>query len=401
VSILQFRHQIPECNLFFGKNTLQKIGQEAKRWGKRALLVTGRKSMERLGFLEEVIECLEREGLSWIHYNKAQSNPTVQIVDEGARIAQEKGCDVIVALGGGSAIDTGKAIAVKTAHFSNTDSTIWNYINGADQKTCEITSRTLPVIIATSTSGSGSHMTPYSVITNSRTQQKVGFFSKYIFPKASIVDVRLPAKMPADLTANTGFDVLAHATESFTGRGEHPIADIHCLKAIELVRDNLPEVYRNGNNMEARSCMALADTLAGLSITIAGTTMGHALAHPLGARYNLPHGLTLALVTSAIWRFTIKNGDKLTIERYIRIAQKLGEKITPPFTREKAMRAIEALNKLLEAIDLNRSLSDFEVEQKDIGVLAEDAMAYMRVDLSRHPTPISRENLIDILEESF
>ncbi len=400
MSILQFQHQLPECNLFFGKNTLQKIGQESKRWGKRALLVTGRKSMQRLGFLEEAIECLERERLTSIHYNGVQPNPTVQIVDEGARMAQEKNCDVIVALGGGSAIDTGKAIAVRAA-FSNSDSTIWDYISVGEQKACRITSRTLPLVVATSTSGSGSHVTPYAVITNSRTEQKVGFYSKYIFPKASIVDVRLPSKMSADLTASTGFDVLAHATESIIGRGDHPIADIYSLKAMELVKNNLSEVYRNGENVKARSCMALADTLAGLAITIAGTTMGHALVHPLGARYNLPHGLALALVSSAIWRFTIENGDKRTVERYTRIAQKLGEKIAPPPTREKAMRAVKALNKLLETIGLNKSLSDFGVREEDIGTLAEDAMAYMRVDLGRHPTQISRKNLVSVLEESF
>jgi len=290
---------------------------------------------------------------------------------------------------------------VGAAHFSNSDSTIWDYISVGEQKACRITSRTLPVVVATSTSGSGSHVTPYAVITNSRTQQKVGFYSKYIFPKDSIVDVRLPSKMSSNLTANTGFDVFAHATESFTGRGDHPIADIYSLKAMELVKDNLPEVYRNGENMKARSCMALADTLAGLAITLAGTTMGHALSQILGGHYDFPHGLATALVSSAIWRLTITEGDEQTIERYTRITQKLGEKTTSPPTREKAIRAVKGLNELLQTIGLDKSLSDFGVRKRDIDRLAEDTLEYMRVDLGRHPIQINREDLVNVLEESF
>ncbi len=398
---MYFQHFMPECNLLIGENTLSGVGKITKQWGDNILLVTGRRNMEKLGFLNEVIESIKKEDLRYSLYDKVEPNPTVDIIDQGVEFARKASCNVIVALGGGSSIDTAKAIAVGATHFPESGGTIWDFSNigNREKRAKEITSKTLPIVAVTSTSGSGSHVTPTSVLTNSKTHEKPGLSSKYMFPKASIVDLRVVSKMSPPLTAVTGIDVLSHATESFLGRGNHPSADLFSLKAVELVAENLPRVYEDGSNMQARSNMALADTLAGWAITLAGTILGHALGHPISGHYNLAHGVTLAVVTPVIWNFLIECSDQKILDKFVYIAQALGEEVSLPGTKEKASLAVDALRRLLRKVGLDNKLSKYGLDKSMIETLAKDALRYMTVDLGRTPVDITLTDLVGILQE--
>ena len=217
-----FRYFLPATNLIFGKGSLEYVGIEAKKLGKKALLVTGKKSMKNLGFLKKAVESMEKEGLEVVHYGEVEPNPTVDIVNEGAEKSIGSHCDVIVGLGGGSAIDTAKNIAVVSGHSEGEKISIWQFAEVHDVPR-QITSKTLPVIAITSTSGTGSHVSRFAVVTNQQKKQKIGILSPFVCPKVSIVDVDILSYMSPSLTAQTGFDTMTHVMESFVSRLANPI----------------------------------------------------------------------------------------------------------------------------------------------------------------------------------
>jgi alcohol dehydrogenase class IV len=195
--------------------------------------------MGKLGFLKKVIDSLKKEGVEVIHYGEVEPNPTVEVVNKGAEKAIGNHCDVVVGFGGGSAIDVAKNIAVVTGHFEGEKISIWEFA-GVHKIPRQITSKTLPVVAITSTSGTGSHVSRFAVVTNHQTRQKIGIVSPLICPRVSIVDIDILSCMPPSLTARTGFDVMAHVTECFVSRKTNPITDSYCLKAMELVFNYLP-----------------------------------------------------------------------------------------------------------------------------------------------------------------
>ncbi|GAH47181.1 unnamed protein product, partial [marine sediment metagenome] len=257
-----FRYFLPAMNLIFGRGNLECVRSEVKKIGKKALLVTGKKSMEKLGFLKKSIDSLEKEGLDVVHYGEVEPNPTVDIVNKGAEKAIDSCCDIIIGLGGGSAIDTAKNIAVVAGHYEGERRSIWEFA-GVHDKPRQITLKTLPVVAITSTSGTGSHVSRFAVVTNEETREKIGIMSPFICPKLSIVDIDILSCMPSSLTSKTGFDALTHLMECFVSKRGNPITDLYCLKAMELIFDYLPRAYNDGGDVEAREAMALADIFAG------------------------------------------------------------------------------------------------------------------------------------------
>ncbi len=177
-----FRYSLPATDLIFGKGSLEYLGTELRKIGKKALLVTGKKSMKELGFLKRSCDSLKKAGLEVVHYGEAAPNPTVEVVDKGTERAIESGCDVVVGLGGGSTIDTAKNIAIAAGHFEGEKISIWEFA-GVHDKPRQITSKSLSVVAITSTSGSGSHVSRFAVVTNQKTRQKTGIMSPFICPK--------------------------------------------------------------------------------------------------------------------------------------------------------------------------------------------------------------------------
>jgi len=395
-----FESFLPQFDIKFGKGTLKEVGNLTRRYGNKALLVTGKHSMKKLGFLDETIKYLKDSDIDVTIYDKVEPNPTVAIVDSGAKVAREKNCNVIVALGGGSAIDTAKAIAIGVTHFRNENSSIWDYIPIEGKKSLRITEKTLPIIAITSTSGTGSHVTTYSVITNKETNQKPGFSSNYIFPKVSIVDLDIVSRMSPELTANTGMDVLAHSMESFAYRGYHPMTDIFALRAIELVANNLPKAYSKPDT-ESRANMAVADTFAGLSIALSGCVLPHAMAHSISGHYpEIAHGLALAIVSPSIMKFNIMKADRETTKRYILIAKTMRKKVSK-ITKKEALKSVTALEELLKKIGLDKKLSDIGVEKEKIEVMARDAFICMKDCIDYNPTSVKKSDVIKIYQSAM
>ena len=395
-----FRYFLPATDLIFGKGTLEYVGTETKRWGNRALVVTGRKSMEKLGFLQKVIDYLRERDLEVTHYGRVEPNPTVEIVNEGAEKALSNRCDVIVGLGGGSAMDTAKNIAVVAGHSKNGKVSIWEFA-GVHKNPRQITPKTLPVVAITSTSGTGSHVSRFAVVTNPENNQKTGILSPLIFPKVSIVDLDVVSKMPPPLTARTGFDVMAHVMECFVSRKANPITDLYCLKAMELVSRYLLQAYRDGKNLPAREAMALADTSGGWALTTSRPVLPHALSHPVSAYYpEIDHGVALAALTPEIMRFNIQKGDEETVNKYCLAAKAMGKGVGS-FNKKEALKSVEAIEQLLEKIELNIGLKDLDVEEEKFEGMTESAFATMTGPIEANPVWVTKEDILELYRRTM
>lgn len=212
-------------------------------------------------------------------FDKIQPNPTEHHVMEGAALAKAEGCDFVIGLGGGSIIDSAKAIAV----MATNEGTFWDYVSGGTGGGKAVPVTPLPIVAITTTAGTGTEADPWAVITNPE-GEKIGFGYDGTFPVLSIVDPDLMMSVPEKLTAYQGFDALFHSTEGYINRYTNPINDLYALKAIELIGKSLAKAVNNGSDKEAREDVALANTLSGMSESIGGCTSEHAMEHPLSGK---------------------------------------------------------------------------------------------------------------------
>ncbi len=271
-------HQSTEIR--FGRGRVSEVGDAARRLGTRCLLVTAPAwaGVERL--YARVERYLRDAGLSVWHFDGVEPNPTTATVSRGAAMARTQGVDVVVGLGGGSSMDSAKAIAVEASHPGSA----WDYLF---YKTPQPDHRTLPVVAVTTTSGTGSQVTQVAVVTNTEQRDKSALYNSLLYPRIAIVDPELMATAPAHLTASTGFDAFTHAFESFLHCGASPYTDLMALEAVRLVVKHLPAAVAHGDDLEAREALAWADTLAGLCIANAGVTLPHGIGMAIGGMY--PH----------------------------------------------------------------------------------------------------------------
>jgi len=388
-----YQYSLPRTNLIFGEGSLRELGIEVKKFGERALLVTGAKSMERLGFLEKTLDSLKKEGLEIVRYSGVAPNPTVEVVNCGAEKALANGCDVVVALGGGSVMDTAKNIAVVVGHSEKELVSVWEF-SGLGCKTREITAKTLPIVAITSTSGTGSHVNRFAVVTNEKTKEKTGIKSSFMYPRLSLTDLDILCSMPPSLTARTGFDVLSHVMECFVSKESNSLAGLHCLKAMQIVFHYLPQAYNEENNIKAREAMALADILAGWALTTSRVILPHALSHAVSAFYpKAEHGLVLAALTPQIMRFNIDRGDVEVIEKHCEIAKMAGERIISS-TKKEAFKSVDAVERLLKKLELNVTLQNLGVDEKDLEGIVESSLTAMKGPIEANPVSVTRKEIL-------
>ena len=283
-----FSLHIP-TKILFGCGELRKLASE-KLPGKKALIViSSGTSMKKYGYLDKVVELLQENNTESIVYDKILPNPIKSHVMEAASVCHEQKCDFIVGLGGGSSIDSAKAIAVMACN----DGDYWDYIPAGSGKGRPVT-KALPVIAIPTTAGTGTEADPWSVITNEEAKEKIGFGSTLTFPVLSIIDPELMVSIPPHLTAYQGFDAFFHAAEGFLANCATPISDLYALEAIRLLYKYLPVAVKDGRNLKARAKVAWASTLAGLVEATSCCISEHSMEHAMSAIYpELPHGAGL------------------------------------------------------------------------------------------------------------
>jgi alcohol dehydrogenase class IV len=380
--MLQFDNYVP-VRIVFGAKKLETIGEHVKEYGSKALIVTTGTFFKETGLVDRLQGYLKAAGLSSEYFSDASPNPHSHEADTGAAVAKETGCDVVIGLGGGSAIDAAKCIAVGVAQ----DEPIWPYWIGEKDIFAA-----LPIIAVTTTSGTGSHITPFSVITNTETNEKPGAGADVMYPKVAIVDSELMTTLPKKITAATGFDVLAHAIEAYTSNDATPFSDLYAREAIKLVGKHLKTAIDNGKDAEARDAMALADTYSGCAISIAVITMCHAMAHAVGGVCNTVHGESLAAMTPSTMRHSISGRP----EKYKMIGELLsGKAVASPEA------SVDVVAAFIKDIGMAIPLSEQGVKESDFDEIIAGATGYMAGGMDLDPVKVTPEDVRKVLKDSL
>lgn len=394
VMIQNFNFYHP-VNLEFGKGTLSTIGTHAAKYGDKALIVTTGDFFEKNGLVGKILSLLNDAGVASELFSDVSPNPMTTEIDLGAEFAKRSGCNVMIGLGGGSAMDAAKGIAISAAHEGG----LWKYCGIGEGNDGVVTEKTLPIIAITTTSGTGSHVTPWAVFTNPATNEKPGMGGPYLFPKVSIVDPELMMSLPPRLTAATGFDAFAHALEAYTSNLCSPFTDMYAVEAMKLVGRYIVSAVNDGDNIEARTGMALADTLAGIALGLAEVTLCHAMAHAVGGVCKVHHGEVLALMTPYTVEFSMRS-----LPEKFKIVGKLlkGESVLDISDTEAALA--EMLNTILtmrKDIGLDKKLSDIGVKESDLPEIANNTLTITAGSVSNDARTADYDDIMALLKKAL
>ena len=344
--------------IIFGCGRVKEIGHYAKRYGRRAILVSGAKSTTAL--VERVTSLLREVDIESVHYNGVTPNPTTEVVTHGAEAAKKFGADLVIGIGGGSSMDAAKAIAVEATHTG----TSWDYLF---YKTAP-TECTLPIITVSTTAGTGSQTTQGAVITKTENKDKSALWHKNIFPRVAIVDPETTVSMPPYITAQTGFDAFCHNFEALISTGSNPLVETMATEALRIIAKYLPRAVSNGDDIEARSQMAWADTLGGMSIASGGVTLPHGIGMQISGHCpNVTHGQALAVLYPEFSRFTYK----YAVEKFAAVGRIFNADLVNIGDEEAAQQCCDEIDAFLKRIDLWVGFKQLNVTDNEIRIIAD------------------------------
>ncbi|MDO9229509.1 MAG: iron-containing alcohol dehydrogenase [Syntrophales bacterium] len=339
------------------------------------------------GFGERLSGLLDKAKIGFVLYDKAAPEPPIELADEGAKIAIRKKCDGVVGIGGGSAMDLAKAIAVLAANKGKAEDYLGlNKIPGPG----------LPKIMVPTTAGTGSEVTFTAVFIRKKLKKKEGMNSPYLYPELALLDPELTLTLPPHPTAATGIDALCHAIESYTSINASPMSELLSLEAIRLISDNLRTAVHDGTNIEAREAMLLGSLYAGLGLANAGVTAVHSLSYPLGGKYGISHGLANTIMLPRVMAFNLPGAQ----EKFVDIAEIMGEIVDDLPLREAAYLSVEAVEALIEDCGIFTTLEELEIPEADFPELAKVAMTVAR-PLANNPCKMTPEEMIEIYQECY
>ncbi len=364
--------------IVFGAGVVSDVGTYAAKFGKKAIIVTGSRLPKVGDTFKKVTDSLEKAGVSYVHFDGVIPNPTTKEVTMGADMAKEFGAEVVIGLGGGSSIDTAKAIAVEATH----EGSAWDYLHYTDGPT----EKTLPIIAIGTTAGTGSQTTPCSVITKTENLDKSAIWHMNIMPKVAIVDPELTATLPPQVTAQTGFDAFCHNFEAYLSVGTNPMVEILALEGIRAIAEYLPRAYKDGSDMEARAKMSWADTLGGLAIASGGVTLPHGLGMQVGGHCpHVSHGQALAAFYPAFTRYTYDSAK----EKFDKVGAILDPTVDP----------CTAIDNFLKKIDLYIDFKSLNVSKEDIRAIAD--CGQVLGDYKNNPRVATIDEMYDLMMECY
>lgn len=362
-----------------GPHTLDCLKDEIKSFGKQGAVVTGRGSMRKAGVLDKLNNIFNVAGVGISVFEGIEPEPSWDSVESCVDFCKKENCDFIVGLGGGSVVDAAKAVA----GLSNKDNVL-DYKNG---KTLDYPG--LPFIAIPTTSGTGAEVTPNAVLTNKKKRQKKSFRSSLLFSKLTVLDPVLTLSCLPAVTAYSGVDALCQAVEAFISQGANPLTDSLCMKAIQLISDNLLQAYNDGNDLKAREALAYGSLLAGLALANARLGVVHGIAHPLGARYGLAHGLVVGLLFPYCLEFNLDLEERK--QKYEYLASVWGKSSISEITG--------FLKELLDKLDFPGSLQGLGVSEADFSLIAAESMP--SGSLKANPKKVSEQDVVSILKKAY
>ncbi|MBP3356104.1 MAG: lactaldehyde reductase [Rikenellaceae bacterium] len=374
---------------YYGAGSRKVIADEVKQRGyKKAFFVTD-KDLIKFGVAEKITEVLEGAGIPYEVYSEIKANPTVKNVQQGVEAFKKSGADFIIALGGGSSIDTAKAVGI-----------IANNPDFADVKSLEgvapTRNRAVPTFALPTTAGTAAEVTINYVITDEESKKKMVCVDPKDIPACAIVDCELMYSMPKGLTAATGMDALTHAIESFITPGAWEMSDMLELKAIEMIATHLKNAVENGKDQAAREGMATAQYIAGMGFSNVGLGIVHSMAHPLGAFYDTPHGVANALLLPYVMEY---NAESPAAPKYKAIARAMGVDVEGMSVEEGVKAAVDAVRSLSKSINIPQHLCEIGVKKEDIPALA--VAAFNDVCTGGNPRPTSVADIEKLYHIAF
>lgn len=351
--------------IIYGRHALNEAAKESASRGTKALVISDH-VMENLGYVSNIRNDLSKVGVESAIYLGVKTEPTDIYVEEALNLLKSENCDVVISLGGGSCIDTAKAVAV----LAKNGGYIGDYMGG---KTLA-SQNSVPHIAIPTTAGTGSEATDATIITNTKNDVKMMIKQPVFMPDVAIVDPMLTISSPKSVTAATGVDALSHAIEAYISRRAHPMTDKLALSAMELIVGNLLAAYEDGNNLEAREAMSLGSLQAGMAFSNASVCLVHGMSRPIGALFHVPHGFSNAMLLPAVLEFSKAE----CIDRLADLGRYFDPQAETVSNEEAAEIAVSSVKKL--CLDLNiPNLKGWGIDQQRfesvISKMAEDALA--------------------------
>ena len=365
-----------------GNNALDAASSQLNSFGKKAFVVTDA-TMVKLGNADSLLKVLDKEGIEYSVFPEVNFEPNDLIVKQGAEAYKASGCDFLIALGGGSPIDTAKAISILLA----SDAALSSYMG-------KIIDIERPGLVAIpTTAGTGSEATKFTIINDTETKVKMLLTGPCLIPDLAIIDPMFTISAPKSVTAHTGIDALCHALESYTSRKAQPLSDTFALSAIKRIFGNLRTCYNEGNNTEARIQMSLAALEAGISFNNSSVTIVHGMSRPMGALFHVPHGLSNAMLLKECMDFAVQGAyDRFAdVSRYLGLSDSNDDK-------EAAEVFLKELSSLLNDLHVP-SMSEYGIDKEEyfnnIDKMAHDAFA------SGSPSNTIRETSVEDMKELY
>lgn len=378
--------------LLFGCGKLNELGNQTLPGKKALLLISSGKSVRSTGTLDRTIEQLGKAGARYVICDNIHENPSKEVVMEAAACAKENGCDFIVALGGGAVLDSAIAVAAMATNPGD----LWDYVHGGTGKGMPLQHPGLPIVTIATTSGTGSEINCWGVISNHETNEKIGIGCPELNPVLAIVDPELMRTVPAKYTAYQGFDALFHNTEVMISRFVNVLSETIALSAIEYIAKYLPRAVKDGNDLEARVGVAYGSTIAGLTMQLTSTTAEHSMEHAMSAyHHNLPHGAGLIMISNEFYRFFI---EKHACDgQFIKMARAMGMP-----DADKPEDFLKALAELQKACGVdNLKMSDYGFTREECGTLARNARETMGGLFAANPCEMTHKDCTAIFEKAY
>ncbi len=371
---------------YFGPGARQVLPQEVKRLGLHKAFVATDKDLVKFGVAEKVLDVLRQAGIPYELFTEIKPNPTVSNVKAGVEAYAKSGADFILAIGGGSSMDTAKAIGIITNNPEFAD--VVSLEGTADTK-----HKSVPVIALPTTAGTAAEVTINYVITDEENQKKMVCVDPNDIPAIAIVDAELMYSLPKGLTAATGMDALTHAIEGLITKGAWEMSDMFEIKAIEMIARYLETAVNEPTNPEARNGMAVAQYIAGMAFSNVGLGVVHGMAHPLGAIFDIPHGVANALLLPTIMEFNAP----AALDKYVEIAKAM-KVYTDGMTREQAAdAAVKAVKDLSLRVGIPQHLSELGIKAEDLDRLADAAMA--DVCTPGNPREVNKDIILELYKK--
>jgi len=373
--------------IIFGPDTVRTLGNETKQLGRWKVLIVTDPGVVNADLLRPVKDSLESAGISYGVYDQVKPEPPVRCVEEATEQFRSEGCDLVVGIGGGSSLDVAKGVSIMATN------------EGSVLDMCGIDlvkKRGAPKILIPTTSGTGSEVTRAFVVMDEKDNTKKVVNSIYTLSDVAIVDPLLTLTMPPKVTADTGMDALVHAIETYVSVNATPFSDILAEKAIRWVAKYLPMAWAKGSNLEARYFMSLAATVGGMAFASGGLGAVHALAYTIGTEHRLSHGRSNAIMLPHIMRYNLSGNP----EKYADIAAFMGKETEGLSAMKRALVAVEAVQELLETLQIPYHLRDYGIPKQDIPKFVEGGMKFARLFIL-NPRDLKEEDVRSIYEGAY